>query len=136
MSARSEGKKVLYNKVGGLVVHGSADTYQRHRCRCDECRTANTAKVSAARTRRIKQGVPAGVKHGVSTAVNHGCHCDVCTQAIAERNRLASQERRNRPLAADDKRHGTVNGYVSWWCRCEACLNAMRRYKEERKGIK
>lgn len=32
--------------------------------------------------------------------------------------------RLNKPLAVDDPRHGTVNGYGNLGCRCDACRRA------------
>lgn len=32
------------------------------------------------------------------------------------------------PLAVDDPRHGTLNGYQNWKCRCLECTNAWRVY--------
>jgi len=37
------------------------------------------------------------------------------------------------PLAPNDPRHGTVNGYSNCFCRCERCRAVWRRYIQ-RKG--
>lgn len=35
--------------------------------------------------------------------------------------------RRHEPLAPDDPRHGTTNGYGNLGCRCDACREAHRK---------
>lgn len=34
-------------------------------------------------------------------------------------------------LAPDDHRHGTVNGYVHFMCRCDACRAAHSTYQKD-----
>ena len=38
-----------------------------------------------------------------------------------------------RPLAADDARHGTDNGYSNCGCRCAACVDAHATHRATRK---
>jgi hypothetical protein len=36
--------------------------------------------------------------------------------------------RSDTPLSADDPRHGSVNGYTTYRCRCALCRDAWRVY--------
>lgn len=36
------------------------------------------------------------------------------------------------PYAIPEGAHGTWNGYSSWGCRCEQCIDAMHRHDTER----
>lgn len=47
--------------------------------------------------------------------------CDVLAHKKCKANR--------KPLAVDDPRHGSVNGYQNWKCRCLECANAWRLFK-------
>lgn len=75
--------------------------------------------------------------HGASGYRNHGCHCEVCTEG--HRERCATQQaRRVGSLQPGDSRHGTVNGYGRYDCRCVPCTQAKadenRRYRTWRKS--
>lgn len=39
-------------------------------------------------------------------------------------------------LTADDRRHGTHNGYRNYRCRCDACKAAVAAYNKEHKFYK
>ena len=79
--------------------HG-ASAYKNHRCRCEICREANTAKLAAWRARQ-----PAGeFTHGVSGYTNHRCRCEVCTEAHRAYNRAHYQASKRR----HDDHHGRV----------------------------
>lgn len=69
------------------------------------------------------------LRHGRKSAYNKGCRCDDCTEA----NTLAARARRLVVrLDANDFRHGTLNGYCNYSCRCAACTavhnERMRQY--------
>ena len=85
---------------------------------------------------------------------SHGCRCSTCRSAYKEYrathyaqhreeirayNQLHRAKRgqwtrdcRMRGLSADDARHGTVSGYVTYGCRCTGCSKAMRAYRQKR----
>jgi len=46
--------KVDFTQSGKPVTHGQASSYNNHKCRCDECRTA-WAKYMAPRIRKYRQ---------------------------------------------------------------------------------
>lgn len=53
----------------------------------------------------------------------------------ANRERLAERRReRQRELPPGDPRHGTLNGYTNWRCRCESCRGANTAYARRRRG--
>lgn len=66
---------------------------------------------------------PATLEHGYGR-YQKGCRCDKCVTA----NRTYTREWRARVraagLAADDRRHGTANGYENFGCRCDLCVAA------------
>lgn len=49
---------------------------------------------------------------------------------------FAQVSREERGLADDDSRHGTVNGYAKWGCRCDPCREAANAYKRRRRQVK
>jgi hypothetical protein len=57
--------------------------------------------------------------------------CRTCERDSAKRSRLA---RIARGLPADDPRHGTLNGYGNWGCRCEPCRAAQAERDRRRQG--
>lgn len=56
--------------------------------------------------------------------------CRICSSRWAKETKA---RRREKGLAIDDPRHGSVNGYTSYGCKCEPCKNAMRKYESSRK---
>lgn len=84
-----EGVKVDFTKSGKPVIHGRRVSYQRHGCRCLECRLANSAatrewreRQKGAGTRKRRPYTPP--KHGTTRGYNLGCCCDPCMQANRE----------------------------------------------------
>lgn len=61
---------------GGSFMHGTADGYVNHGCRCDRCREARKEQGLA---RVMKPGAP----HGTRTLYADGCRCDLCREAHA-----------------------------------------------------
>jgi hypothetical protein len=62
-------------------AHGTYAGYNRHRCRCADCRTANTEYTRSARARLNRvptKQIPHGTRNGY---VNYGCRCIPCRQA-------------------------------------------------------
>jgi hypothetical protein len=66
--------------------------------------------------------------HGLSQYTHGKCRCDVCRAAAAS---YVQQWRRSKAgsLGRNDQRHGTVNGYTAYACRCAKCSEAMRTYQ-------
>lgn len=61
------------------MSHG-ASAYANNRCRCDDCKAANTERVAARREqRRRTRPIPRDVEHGASCYVNWGCRCETCS---------------------------------------------------------
>lgn len=72
------------------VAHGTANAYNNHGCRCQDCRNANAAYHRAWRKRVRAAPVPNYI-HGTIHGYNgYGCRCDRCREAI----RLYHQARR------------------------------------------
>ena len=46
-----------------IIKHGTRNTYERHKCRCDECRAANTARHTAWRTSNLELARELGREH-------------------------------------------------------------------------
>jgi hypothetical protein len=70
-------------------AHGR-NGYSNYRCRCDECRAANTAAQSKYRD-RLAQSDPDAIPHGTTNGYdNFRCRCDECRDAKAVA-RAASQ---------------------------------------------
>lgn len=63
------------------------------------------------------------VVHGRSAYVHGTCRCPVCAQANRE-YAAELRARKSGTLAPGDPRHGTVNGYSNYRCRCQACTRA------------
>lgn len=63
------------------MIHGTRNAYERHKCKCNECRSVNAARASKNRQRRYMQKTPPNI-HGLhSTYVNWGCRCAECKSA-------------------------------------------------------
>lgn len=60
-----------------------------------------------------------------STYTLNGCrYCRIC-----KRERAADRKRKG--ISQDDPRHGTVNAYINFSCRCEACKKALSEYQKK-----
>src|SRR4051794_33790058 len=94
--------------------HGTANGYVRHGCRCDECTAANASRARDYYARKLV-GLPRTPKRKA--------------QAAEQRKRRFEQGLPD----PDDKRHGTLNGYSSWGCRCTRCTATKRIYANRRR---
>lgn len=82
-----------------VYTHGSGNTYDYRRCRCDLCKRANAERHLRARDRRRARLATADVKHGfASTYTNWDCRCEPCREAGAVKN-AADRRRRARASA-------------------------------------
>ena len=72
--------------------------------------------------------------HGTVIGYTYGCRLECCRNAMAkyqaERRQLL--RRRKTPKHV----HGTLNGYVSYGCRCDQCTGSNRAYKQKLKALK
>jgi hypothetical protein len=71
--------------------------------------------------------------HGTPSAYKRGCRCGDCRAAKTAQNARQKQARMLRLAAGDaaDFKHG-VSGYTNWGCRCEVCVAAARRDRQQR----
>lgn len=60
--------------------HGTYKRYDKHGCKCTECRRANAKYHEQLRYRRSSRPLPKGIKHNRSTYYNYGCGCDICME--------------------------------------------------------
>ena len=61
-------------------------------------------------------------------------HCKTCKR-IQQGTSKAVEQRRSRKvdgLPEDDMRHGTLNGYSNYGCRCGPCALAKKKYRQDR----
>jgi len=124
----------------GDRAHGTRHGYSKLKCRCDDCKKANSEWWKAYKQRsgyvRIKMQMPAHTeaKHGSATMYTYGCRCDACKQAIKDRYREKRETgwrqgtRRSREQYMLDRygelQHGTARMYRRYGCRCGACTFA------------
>jgi hypothetical protein len=95
--------------------HGTTTGYA-YGCRCDECKAAKSADMRAYRVEHPQDNTSAYAK---------------------ARNYEAQLRREERGLPdPNDSRHGTVNGYAKWGCRCDPCRTAANAYKRHRRQVK
>lgn len=100
------------------ITHGKHSTYKHHRCRCDECRAANTAYERKRLERFRPHDAPHGTRKGYAV---HGCRCNRCRQAY----RLYMKRLRD-DVDPSQAKHGTCHGYNFYGCRCDDCTEAHR----------
>lgn len=67
-------------------IHGTETSYNKHGCRCDDCRAAHTVYTRQKRENARKRGF-AGYTHGANAAYAAGCRCEKCRAYRAERDR-------------------------------------------------
>ena len=69
--------------------------------------------------------------HGHVQCYNAGCRCEECKQAHTVRMDKARKAREAKKLDPNDPRHGTVNLYRNFGCRCVPCTKVTTEYNEE-----
>lgn len=73
-------------------------------------------------------------RHGTPRGYALGCRDRCCTSAAAIDRRRTRIKAREKGLAPDDPRHGSINAYTNWGCRCERCRAAstkqIQQYRE------
>lgn len=102
--------------------HGTHAGYVRHRCRCDECREYNNARARDYYART----------YGVSQPKRPPLTGDAKARAAALRKQRVTAGLPD----PNDPRHGTLNGYKSYKCRCNRCCAANRGYVRRRRQVK
>jgi len=110
------------------MKHGTRNMYCRGKCRCDECRAAES-EYRASYNRGVR-AAPRVVKHGSASTYTKGCRCDACRLAA----NAAAREWRKRPISERKITHG-YGGYVSG-CRCEICMTRHNEYAREHRRKK
>lgn len=100
--------------------------------------------MASSKAKTVAEGwVP--VNHGIPSSYNRGCRCDECTRANRERCQRTGNAtaHRNRNLAqrvfvggrwiapGRDDRHGQMDTYQRFGCRCLACVRANADYQRQ-----
>lgn len=80
--------------------HGTLGGYTNHKCRCDQCRAANSAYMKQARLKRRSRQVPDHVHGTVNGYGSYGCRCDECTEAWTADSRARKERITGRPVSA------------------------------------
>lgn len=130
--------------------HGTAGGYAYYGCRCDKCRAWANKKHKKYRDHwREHPELIRPEEHGKwYTYTTKSCRCELCTAAASAYSREHPKEdRANRPSTIDnflafrnnldDPRHGTMNGYGNYQCRCDKCRAAnaaMNKAARERRS--
>lgn len=96
--------------------HGTLNGYNYHKCRCPDCVMANRVRV-----KRYYDENPLQRELKKIYDMTH------------ERSHQAP-DRATRALLPDDPRHGTVNAYDNWNCRCVPCKEAVASRNRVRRG--
>jgi len=73
-----------------MMEHGTRYCYVNGKCRCEECKRANTTYGIARAEERRKLTPPT---HGLSSYKNWCCRCPICTAANAEHSRHTREKR-------------------------------------------
>lgn len=108
-------------------THGLASTYSNLRCRCEDCRRANSDRMQ--QQRRERRRYPSDqIPHGRGGYSNYDCRCKTCKEANAAFLTSEIARRRN----SSDIPHGTASGFRFWGCRCEACHAANAKNQRRR----
>jgi len=69
--------------------HGTADGYNNHGCRGEDCRSAWAKYVFARRSERGAREAPERVHGTVNGYLNYACRCDRCKAAKAAARRAS-----------------------------------------------
>lgn len=86
------------------IEHGNRDSYLRHGCPCELCRSAHRAGAQERYAERLLEtamngGVAPVEVHNAQTYANWGCRCEQCRAAKSVANRV-QRERRQRLRSA------------------------------------
>ena len=104
------------------VPHGTRAGYNGHKCRCDECKAAQSEYGRKRRgAPKPKKPLPHGTYSGYAC---HKCRCEDCKKAAAEYRRKGPAS----PIP-----HGELSGYTYHKCRCDKCKAASREYLQRKK---
>lgn len=131
VSLRDDGRTVCKahkaKRPSKAIVHGTTHGYRRG-CRCQPCKTANTARCLKSR----RAGIVGKACACGSTA--HLCaRSDGRVQCRACLSRESAAGKTAKPI-----QHGTRGGYTNRGCRCDACVMANRQdqsaYKRRRRA--
>lgn len=116
------------------IPHGTPSGYTYHKCRCDECKAAESEYQSLRRASRPENYRPSTlIRHGTQSGYNtHGCRCEECRSAKAK---AAQRSRKNNPeykapVPSTPVPHGTRNGYQAYKCRCDECKAAAAEHRK------
>lgn len=74
-------------------------------------------------------------RHGTFEFYQLGCRCDICIESWNTYNAMQRLRRANKGLPEGDRRHGTLNGYQNYFCRCDQCAEARQVYFAERERV-
>lgn len=72
--------------------HGSLYSYRYDKCRCDDCRAANSMYHRLLMARYSEEGGRG--KHGTAYRYDTGCRCDDCRRAHNSKSRETKRRRR------------------------------------------
>jgi len=86
-----------------VQIHGTTNSYQRWKCRCEMCKKVYSESTKRRRLERFaeyKENNYAGVTHGTVFGYNQaGCRCEPCTKAV-----VANRTERYRKTPIEVKR--------------------------------
>lgn len=78
---------------GAIPAHGTISRYRYHKCRCDDCRHANTISKRVERTGDPTAGMKTA-QHGSRSKYVRGCRCGLCKSANRMYQRDMMRQRR------------------------------------------
>lgn len=118
-------------------THG-INGYTWRKCRCSICRGANALRAQETRAKRLLRygdKIPSFVVHGKpSTYGNWRCRCELCKEAwrvhmrrqnILNKRPAAIAHRKAKLATFGPERHGLMQTYTYYGCRCDKCKAAM-----------
>lgn len=113
-------KPINHGTIGGYRTH-----FRHGVPMCEPCREVNRQ----ARGHKRPVLLPCGTRAAYSRHLDHGeTPCEPCraanTDDVKRRRRLGQSKPH---LDPGDSRHGTVNGYSNYGCRCRSCGQANAR---------
>ena len=116
-------KPIKHSTIGGYRAH-----YRHGEEMCEPCRDAERKRHGYKAPQ--KQAV-CGTRSGYSRHVQRGEEtCPACRAVNAQDRRRVART----GLPEGDPRHGTVNGYGNYGCRCEPCKQAGAENNRQRRA--